>query len=290
MTAPDELADEFERSRARLRAVALRMLGSGDDADDAVQETWLRASRAGARDVESVSGWLRTILGRVCLDMLRARRRRGEVDLEEHDVPTSPDDELAHAESVGLALLVVLERLGPDERIAFVLHDLFGVPFEEIAVILERSPVAAKKVASRARHRVVGARRVHAPDTAEKRRVVEAFLAASRAGDVAALLAVLAPDVVRRADRVALPSDGERELRGARRVADETRHNAARARDARVIWVDGELGVVVAPRGRLAIVLRLAIEGDRITAIDVIAEPARVRAVDLAVLETDLAR
>ena len=282
------LAHVFERARSQLRGLAFRMLGSLDEADDAVQETWLRASRAGASGVENAAGWLTTILGRVCLDALRARRRRSdevsdgaELELAVPDDARGPEDEAELVDSVGLALLVVLDRLGPAERVAFVLHDLFGVPFDEIASIVERSPAAAKKLASRARHRVQGTAKVAAADLETHRGVVDAFLAASRDGDLAGLLAVLAPDVVRRADRIAVGRGGEREMRGALAVAKETRTNAGLARFARAALVDGAVGAVVAPRGRLRFVLQLAIEGGRVASIDVIGDPARLRQIQL---------
>jgi RNA polymerase sigma factor (sigma-70 family) len=287
-----ELADDFERCRAHLRAVAFRMLGSAAEADDAVQAAWLRASRADASAVANVPGWLTTIVGRVCLDVLRTRRRRREDLVELADLEAAvavaepdPEEQAVLAESVGLALLVVLDALGPAERVAFVLHDLFAVPFAEIAEIVDRSPVAAKQLASRARRRVHGAATAPAADLARQREVVDAFLAASRAGDLGALLAVLAPDVVRRADRVALRGRPPTEVRGAREVAQETLANAGRARSARAVLVDGALGVVVAPRGRLLVVLRLVIDGDRVTEIDVVGEPARLAQLHLALAD-----
>ncbi|WP_437685198.1 sigma-70 family RNA polymerase sigma factor [Sorangium sp. So ce176] len=294
MISQTELAEQFNRSRSHLRGVAFRMLGSAHEAEDAVQEVWLRASRVDASAVGNVTGWLTTIVGRVCLDMLRSRRRRREeltelADLDRvvaHDDATGPEDEAALADAVGLALLVVLDTLGPAERIAFVLHDLFAVPFNEIAEIVERSPAAAKKLASRARHRVHGVAAAPAADLARQREVVEAFLAAARAGDLSALLAVLAPDIVRRADRVALRGGVETEVRGARRVAEETVTNAGRARFARPVLVNGALGIAVAPRGRLQLVLEVAIHGGRIAAIDVIGDPTRLRQLQLAVVDT----
>ncbi|AUX48397.1 DNA-directed RNA polymerase sigma-70 factor [Sorangium cellulosum] len=293
MSHQAELAEQFDRSRSHLRAVAFRMLGSADEAEDAVQEVWLRASSVDASAVANVTGWLTTIVGRVCLDMLRSRRRRREeltevTELDRvvaRDDAIDPEEEVALADSVGLALLVVLDRLGPAERIAFVLHDLFGVPFDEIAEIVERSPAAAKKLASRARHRVHGAATVPAADLIRQRGVVEAFLAAARAGDLDALLAVLAPDVVRRADRAALRASAATEVRGARRVAEETLTNSGRARFARPVLVNGAVGVVVAPRGRLQLVLEVAIAGDRVAAIDVVGDPTRLRQLQLAVID-----
>jgi len=291
-----ELARDFDRARGHLRAVAFRMLGSADDADDAVQETWLRASRADASVVVNMTGWLTTITGRVCLDMLRARQRRGEelTDMSDFEPAAGsadaagPEDQAVLADSVGLALMVVLERLGPFERVAFVLHDMFAVPFEEIARIVDRSPVAAKKMASRARRRVQGEATVPAADLTRQRHVVDAFLSAARAGDIASLLAVLAPDVIRRADRAALPPGVPTEIRGARRVAEGAVTFLERARFARPALVNGTIGVVVAPRGRLQLAVEVTIDGDRITAIDLIGDPGRLRQLDLAVTSPDL--
>ncbi|WP_433496932.1 sigma-70 family RNA polymerase sigma factor [Sphaerimonospora sp. CA-214678] len=284
------LAEHFDRSRGHLRGVAFRMLGSVDEADDAVQETWLRASRAGAAGVGNLTAWLTTIVGRVCLDMLRSRQRRREefaditeLDLLAVDDDADPADEAVLADSVGLALLVVLNALGPAERTAFVLHDLFAVPFDQIAGIVERSPDAAKKLASRARRRVHGTATAGSADLTRHRAIVDAFLAASRTGDLDALLAVLAPDAVRRADQVALRGQAGTEIRGARLVAEETRTNAARARFAWPALIDGVLGAVVAPRGRLLLVLRFAFAGDRIGAVDVIGDPARLSRMHIAV-------
>jgi len=287
-----ELAEHFDRSRTHLRAVAYRMLGSADEADDAIQEAWLRACRADAGAVANMMGWLSTIVGRVCLDMLRSRRRRREefADLSEldlvvaHDTP-DPANEAVLADSVGLALLVVLDTLGPAERIAFVLHDLFAVPFAEIAEIVERSPATAKKLASRARHRVHGTGTAAAIDLVEQREVVDAFLAASRSGDLARLLELLAPDVVRRADSLALSGDGRTELRGARLVAEETASNIRLARFARPVLVNGSIGAVVAPLGRLALVLGFVVHGDRIAEINVIGDPVHLRQLELAVVD-----
>ncbi|NJP92601.1 sigma-70 family RNA polymerase sigma factor [Nonomuraea sp. FMUSA5-5] len=290
MDTQAELAAHFDHSRKRLRNIAYRMLGSADEADDATQEAWLRASSAYTSAVGNVQAWLTTIVARICLDMLRSRQRRREdyTDLGELDqlAPPSdvadPEDEAVLADSVGLALLVVLDTLTPAERVAFVLHDLFAVPFGEIAGIVERTPSAAKKLASRARQRVHGNTGVPPADFARRRKVVEAFLAASRAGDLEALMAVLAPDVVRRGDRVALPAQEELEVRGARRIAEETLTNSGRAHFAEPILVGGELGIVVAPRGRLRLVLLLGIDDDRITSVEVIGEPDRLRELDLA--------
>ncbi len=269
------------------------MLGSAAEADDAVQEAWLRACRVDTSTFGNIAGWLTTVVSRVCLDMLRSRRRRCEelidtAQLEEivaRGSATDPEDEAVLADSVGLALLVVLDRLGPAERVAFVLHDLFAVPFVEIAEIVERSPVAAKKLASRARRRVHGSAAVPATDLDRQREVVEAFLSASRDGDLDALLAVLAPQVVRRADAVASRGDVATEVRGARLVAEETLTNSGLARFARLIFVNRNVGVVVAPRGRLLLILEIAIHGDLVAAINVIGEASRLRQLQLTVAE-----
>jgi RNA polymerase sigma-70 factor (ECF subfamily) len=287
-----ELAEQFDRSRGQLRAVAFRMLGSADEADDAVQEAWLRASRVDTTAIVNVTGWLTTIVGRVCLDMLRTRARRREESTEAADLErlvardaADPEAEAVLADSVGLALLVVIDTLGPAERIAFVLHDLFAVPFDEIAGVVDRSPAAAKKLASRARRRVHGTTATPPADLDRQRKVVEAFLAASRAGDLGALLAVLDPDVVRRADPAALRGGAATEARGARTVAEETLTNTGRARFARPALVDGAVGIVVAPRGRLLFVLEVVVVGERIAEIEVVAAPDRLRRRRLAVLD-----
>jgi RNA polymerase sigma factor (sigma-70 family) len=289
----DRLAERFQTHRSHLRGVAYRMLGSLSEADDAVQEAWLRLSHADTSGVENLAGWLTRVVARVCLDMLRARTARREqplgVQLPDAVVDghggggRDPEQEALLAEEVGLALLVVLDRLGPAERVAFVLHDLFAAPFDEIAPVVERSPTAAKKLASRARHRIHGNARIPDTDRARQRRLADLFLAATRGGDLKALLAVLDPDVVRRADRAALPA-GPAELRGAQAVAEETRGNWRRARFARVALVDGTVGLVVAPRGRLVVVIGLTIKDEKVTGIDVIADPLRLRQLDLAVL------
>jgi RNA polymerase sigma-70 factor (ECF subfamily) len=295
MTDQALLVEQFDQSRSHLRAAAFRMLGSVDEADDAVQETWLRASGADSSAVANVTGWLTTIIGRVCLDMLRSRRRRSEefADTMELEMfqggggAADPIDEAVLAEDVGLALLVVLDTLSPAERIAFVMHDLFAVPFDLIAPIVERSPVTTKKLASRARRRVQGSPLGSRADLVKQRQVVEAFLSASRAGDLNGLLAVLDPDVVRRADPIALQSQVKTEIRGARLVAEETVGNAARARFARVILVDGAVGAVVAPHGRALLVLKISTEADRVTEIDVVADRSRLSRLSLAVADTN---
>ena len=259
MDEHDWLAERFEANRTHLRAVAYRMLGSLSEADDAVQEAWLRLSRSDTSGVENLGGWLTTVVARVCLDMLRSRKSRREEPLDAH-VPEpivsradgiDPEHEALLADSVGLALLVVLETLAPAERLAFVLHDMFAVPFDEIAPIVGRSPTAARQLASRARRRVQGAATVPDADLTRQREVVDAFLAAARGGDFDALLAVLDPDVVLRADRAAVPPGASREVRGAAAVAKQGGHVGG-ARAAQPALVNGAVGVVVAPRGRLA--------------------------------------
>jgi RNA polymerase sigma factor (sigma-70 family) len=288
----DRLAERFQAHRSHLRAVAYRMLGSLSDADDAVQEAWLRLSRADTSGVENLAGWLTRVVARVCLDMLRTRRSRREEPLGLQRPAAivdgrgrrDPEQEALLAEEVGLALLVVLDRLAPAERVAFVLHDLFAVPFEGIAPIVERSPTATKKLASRARHRVHGNARSPDIDRARQRQVVDAFLAATRGGDIEALLAVLDPEVVRRADRAALRAGAATELRGAQAVSEETASNTRVARFAAPAMVNGRVGLVVAPRGRLLLAIGLTVKDDKITKIDVIADPLRLRQLDLAVL------
>jgi RNA polymerase sigma factor (sigma-70 family) len=291
MTDPDLVVQVFEQHRTHLRAVAQRLLGSAAEADDAVQEAWLRFSRTDTSGVDNLAGWLTTVVSRVSLDALRARASRRERpagwELPEPRDRSAPDpqEEAQLADSVGRALLVVLDRLVPAERVAFVLHDVFGLPFADIGPVLQRSPDAAKKLASRARRKVrVPAEELPA-DLAGHRRVVEAFLDAVRRGDLAALMAVLAPDVVRRADPVALPPGAAAVVRGAREVAVEARGlSPQRARQAEPALVDGAVGAVVAPGGRLAAALVFTIADGRISAYEVIADPARLARLDVAVL------
>jgi RNA polymerase sigma factor (sigma-70 family) len=286
------LAERFQAHRTHLRAVAYRMLGSASEADDAVQEAWLRLSRADTSGVANLGGWLTTVVARVCLDLLRARTSRREQPLGVH-VPDpivsrqdglDPEQQALLAEGVGLALLVVLDTLAPAERLAFVLHDLFAVPFEEIASIVGRSPAATRQLASRARRRVQGAARVPDANLARQRTVADAFLAAARAGDFDALVAVLDPDVVLRADRGAVPAGASRVVRGAPAVAKGALGFSRRARFAQPALVNGTVGVV-APRGRLFVVLGLTVRRGKIVEIDVVADPARLRQLDLAVLD-----
>src|SRR5689334_7168937 len=265
-------AGQFEANRAHLRKVAYRMLGSVGEVDDAVQETWLRLSRADASGVENLRGWLTTVVARVCLDMLRARKSRREEPMGSHVPEPAADNaydrETDMADNVGTALLVVLETLTPAERLAFVLHDMFAVPFEEIAPIVERTPAAARQLASRARRRVQGA---PAPDAelGHKRRIVDAFLRAARESDFEALLAVLDPEVEFRADAAAQRLGSLAEIRGAQAVADTFK---GRAQAARTALVDGDVGVAVMLGGALRIALRVSVTGDRIAAIEAVAD------------------
>lgn len=286
MGEDDWLAGRFEASRPRLRAMAYRMLGSLGDAEDAVQEAWIRAAGADAGTVGNLEGWFTTIVARVCLDQLRSRKSRREepLDAGEAAVP-GPEQEAVLADSVGLALLVVLDTLAPAERVAFVLHDTFGLPFGEIAAITGRSPAAARQLASRARRRVRGTTAVPGTRLARQRQVADAFLAAARDGDLGALLAVLDPDVVLRADAVASPSGSPVTLRGAAVVARGARAASGRSRYSRVALVNGTPGIVMAPRGRLALVLAFTIPDGTITRIDVIADPDRLHDLDLAVFD-----
>ncbi|MCT2592481.1 sigma-70 family RNA polymerase sigma factor [Streptomyces sp. N2-109] len=290
MDEHDLLAERFDSHRGHLRALAYRMLGSASDADDAVQETWLRLSHADAANIGNLAGWLRTVVSRVCLDMLRSRLARRD-DPVGGQVPepvttgqeSDPEHEALLTESVSSALLVVLERLAPAERIAFVLHDLFAVPFGEIAPVVGRTPVSAKKLASRARHRVRGDATASEVDLAWHRRVVDAFLAAARGRDINALLDVLDPQVVRRADAAAVPPGTPLEIRGAQAVVEETLLLSRQARFAEPALVNGALGIIVAPRGRLRLALSLTISAGRITEYEVIADPQRLHDLDLAV-------
>jgi RNA polymerase sigma-70 factor, ECF subfamily len=284
------LAEQFESNRAHLRAVAYRMLGSLSEAEDAVQETWLRLSRSDTSGVENMSGWLTTVVARMCLDMLRSRKSRREDALDAQAPETiasradgiDPEQEALLADSVGLALLVILETLAPAERLAFVLHDMFSVPFEEIAGIVGRSPTAARQLASRARRRVQGTPAVPEADFSRQREIVEAYLAAARRGDFEGLLAVLDPDVVLRADRSAVAMGASSEIRGARAVAEQAAKR--RAQFARAALVNGAVGIVVAPRGRLLLALRLTVEREKISEMEIIGDPARLDQLDLAML------
>jgi RNA polymerase sigma-70 factor (ECF subfamily) len=286
------LAERFEAHRTHLRAVAYRMLGSLSEADDAVQEAWLRLSRTDSNTVDNLAGWLTTVVARVCLDMLRSRTSRREEPFNAY-VPdpivspeggVDPEHEALLADSVGLALLVVLETLAPAERLAFVLHDMFAVPFDEIAPVVGRSPDAARQLASRARRRVQGSPTVPDTDLVRQREVVDAFFAAARDGDFEALLAVLDPDVVLRDDRGAMPSAGSRELRGARTVAAEAATWRG-ARWARPALVNGAAGAVIVAGTHVWSVIGTTVRGGRIVAINVLADPERLGQLDLTMLD-----
>ena len=291
MDERDWLAERFEEHRTRLRAVAYRMLGSLSEADDAVQEAWIRLSRTDASQVENLGGWLTTVVARVSLNMLRSRNVRREEAmgvrvpepiLDRADA-MDPEHEAVLADSVGLALLVVLENLSPPERLAFVLHDIFALPFDEIAPIVDRSPEATRQLASRARRRVRGEYAVPDTDLATHRKVVDAFLAAAREGDFEGLLEVLDPDVVLRADFG--PAGGSRELRGARAVAGQALFYSRLGLDTRPALVNGALGGVSTKDGVPFAVGGYTIRGGKIVEIDILADPERLRQLDLTILD-----
>jgi RNA polymerase sigma-70 factor (ECF subfamily) len=285
----DWLAREFEEHRPRLRAVATRLLGSASEADDAVQEAWLRLNRTEPGSVENLGGWLTTVVGRVALNMLRSRSTRREDPLDGHpgaDRPAhdlDPADTAILADSVGMALVVVLETLTPAERLAFVLHDLFDVPFEEIAAIVDRSPAAARQLASRARRRVQGSSPESDADPGRRREVVTAFLAASRNGDFAGLMALLDPEAVVRADAATVASGAQAMVRGAAAVAGTF---SGRARAARLALVDGVVQAVWTQSGRPRVVFAFTIDEDRVTAVDMLGDPDRLRELEVTVLES----
>ena len=290
MDERDWLAEQFEEHRGHLRAVAYKMLGSLSEADDAVQESWLRLSRSDTSEVENLRAWLTTVVARVSLNVLRSRRTRREEPLDvrvpdpvvSRDDATQPEHQALLADSVGLALLVVLETLAPAERLAFVLHDMFGVPFDEIAGMVDRSPAAARQLASRARRRVQGAAPVPDADLAGQRRVVDAFFAAARDGEFEALVAVLHPDVVSRGDG---GPGASAVTRGARAVAARALTFARLAPFVRPALVNGAAGVVVAPHGEPFSVMGFTVVGGKIVEIDAITDPVRLRELDLAVLD-----
>jgi RNA polymerase sigma factor (sigma-70 family) len=293
MDEHDWLAERFEEHRGHLRAVAYRMLGSVSEADDAVQEAWLRLGRSDPNAIENLGGWLTTVVARVSLNVLRSRRTRREEPLEVH-VPepivspadgVDPEHEALLADSVGLALLVVLETLDPAERLAFVLHDMFAVPFDEIAPMVGRTPTAARQLASRARRRVQGAAPAPDADLARQREVVDAFFAAARGGDFDALVAVLHPDVVLRSDGGATRPGATIEVRGAESVARRAMTFAGLSPYVRPALVNGAAGVVVAPRGVPFSVMGFTVAGGRIVAIDSLADPERLRELDLTILD-----
>ncbi|MBV9231442.1 MAG: sigma-70 family RNA polymerase sigma factor [Chloroflexi bacterium] len=290
----DWLAEQFEARRPRLLAVAYRILGSLPEAEDAIQEAWLHLSRSDISNIANPGGWLTTVVARVCLTMLHAREARREESLEV-SVPApitareggnDPEEEAELADSVGIALLVVLDTLSPAERLAFVLHDIFAVPFKEIANIVECSPTAARQLASRARRRVRGASRGADADLAASREVVDAFLAAAREGDFDALLAVLDPQVVVRPDHAAVSRGWAREICGALAVARAARaYLQGRTRFTQLVLVEGAVGIVMAPRGRPLVLLLPTIRGGKIVAINAVADPVRLHQLRLAVLD-----
>ncbi|HEX7162027.1 MAG TPA: RNA polymerase sigma factor SigJ [Trebonia sp.] len=291
------LAGHFEQHRPRLRAVAYRMLGSLAEADDAVQDAWLRLSRSGAADVENLGGWLTTVVARVCLNMLRSRGRRGEEPLDVHlpdpviaaDGELQPEDAALLADSVGLALLVVLDTLSPDERLAFVLHDMFDLPFAQIATMIGRTPAAAKQLASRARRRVKGTEAPADPDIVRQRKVVDAFFAAARGGDFDALVAVLHPDVLLRIDAGARAGAAPSLVHGAGAVARQAVEGFRQAfgrpgAELHPVLVNGAAGVVVTLDGQPLTVMSFTIADGKVTGIDAISDPGRVRGLAAAVL------
>jgi RNA polymerase sigma factor (sigma-70 family) len=284
------LAARFEESRPHLSGVAYRLLGSREEADDAVQESWIRLSRSDPGRVENLTGWLTTIVARVCLDMLRSRRARPE-DPAGTQIPESladpselarPDQQALIADSIGSAMLVVLDTLSPPERVAFVLHDIFGVSFEEIAPIIGKTPAASRQLGSRARRRVQGTGQALSASTSRQRAVVDAFLAASREGHFEALLALLDPDVVLRGDGVAIAAGKPARVCGGHEVAQMF---CGRARGAKPALIDGEAGLVWAPGGKPRVVFALHIDGDVITRIDMIADPGRLASLELEILD-----
>ena len=293
MDGNTSLALRFEEDRTQLRAVAYRMLGSASEAEDAVQEAWLRLDRTDTSGVGNLSGWLTTVVGRVCLNMLRTRRTRREepLDAQVPEAPVGPDDggdpeeEALLADSVGVAMLVVLDTLAPAERLSFVLHDMFAVPFDEIAPMIERTTAATRQLASRARRRVKGGSVVPEADLSRQRRVVDAFLAATRGGDFEALLTLLDPDVVLRADRMVVPTPEPIMMRGAQPVAKGAMAAVGRARFTGPASVNGSVGLTMASNGRLRLVLDFTIADGRITAIEVIAEPDRLGQLEISVLD-----
>jgi RNA polymerase sigma factor (sigma-70 family) len=294
MNEHELLAQRFERERPHLKAVAYRMLGSLTEADDAVQDAWLRVSRADSGGIENMRGWLTTIVARICLNTLKSRNSRPEEPLGPH-VPdpivsaedgVDPEHEALLADSVGLALLVVLDALSPAERLAFVLHDMFAVPFDEIAPIIERSPAATRQLASRARRRIQGATPFPDADLRSQREITDAFLAASRDGDFEALIALLDPDVVLRTDTGAILPGASRLIRGAAAVAQQTvTFTRSRSGEAKPALVNGTAGVVWASQGRPFSVVGFTVRRGRIAEIDVLADPARLQQLEIDVLD-----
>ncbi|WP_018160259.1 sigma-70 family RNA polymerase sigma factor [Smaragdicoccus niigatensis] len=278
------LTNAFEAQRPRLRGVAYRVLGSLTDADDAVQEAWLRVSRSDTEAVENLSAWLTTVVGRISLNMLRARTAHPNFELDETQpsLESTPQEEAVLADSVGLALMVVLDTLSPAERLSFVLHDMFDLPFDEIATIVGRTPDATRQLASRARRRVRGGAESHSPDFTRRRRVVDGFIAATRSGDLDALIRLLDPEVTIHADATAAPTGREISLRGRKAVSRGALASTTRAGNGEVAMIDGKPGIVVAPGGHLWLVLTFEIEGDAITHIEVVGEAERLAGLTIA--------
>ncbi|HKR21304.1 MAG TPA: sigma-70 family RNA polymerase sigma factor [Pyrinomonadaceae bacterium] len=294
MSNPEQLSELFETQRGHLRGVAYRMLGSLTEADDAVQEAWLRLNRSSADEIQNLGGWLTTVVARVCLDMLRSRKARREEELESHEaepLPSiktetlNPEQEALMADSVGLALLVVLDTLSPAERVAFVLHDVFDLSFDEIAPIVGRTETATRQLASRARRRVRTGDTEPAPILQSQRVVVDAFLTALRAGDFEGLLAVLDPDVVVRADAAAIAGGGRAEIHGARNWARGAVAFSRMARFVELALIDGKVGLVMAPGGHLSRVLTFTVTNDKIVEAQIIGDPVRLQQLQISTVE-----
>jgi RNA polymerase sigma factor, sigma-70 family len=284
-TAQEWLAEQFEAHRSHLQGVAYRMLGSLYEAEDAVQESWFRLSRSDTSNVKNLGGWMTTVVSRICLDMLRSRKARREETMEAHlteitvsdEARGNPEQEALMAESVGLAMMVVLGNLNPAERVTFVLHDIFAMSYSEIALIVGKSETATRQLASRARRRVHGGGSTLNPNLARQRELIDAFLNAAYAGDIDALVATLDPDVVLRDDRQV----GEaRVTRGAAALANQV---SGRAKAAQVVFVNGSIGVIAAPRGKLLYVLQFTIRNGRISEVELISDSARIRQLDLSI-------
>jgi RNA polymerase sigma factor (sigma-70 family) len=290
MRTIEDLARRFDSDRRQLKSVAFHLLGSAADAEDAVQSAWVKASQADHGVVENLTGWFTTITAREAIEVLRARKRRAEQPFTDPDqlervavaTTAGADERVLLADSVSRALLVVLDRLSPAQRVAFVLHDVFAMPFDAVGELLDRSPDAAKKLASRARGQLHAGGSLEPRRTAEHLKIVEAFLDASRGGDIATLLDLLAPDVVRRVDRVLVPDDVPTERRGAKQVAEETRRFALRARAGVVVLVNGVPGVAIAPGGHVEALVQIGIEDGRIQTIDIVGDADRLKGAVLA--------
>lgn len=289
MTEMDPLQAQFEGQRARLRGIAHRLLGTVSEAEDALQETWIRFQSKKPDEIDNIGGWLTTVVSRIALDMLRARKTRQPEEARNEglhpvagsEAATDPEQEALLADAVGIALLVVLERLQPHERLAFVLHDLFGVSFDDIALIINRTPVAARQLASRARRRIQGGGEAANPSTVERRKIVTAFFAASREGDFAALLQLLDPDVELTVDQILTGNSSPAVFRGAEIVARRANLGSAQGLAARVILIGGRPGIIVAPAGRLKLAMTFRVSGHRIRRIEIIAD-ARLRGLSLS--------